>query len=297
MRGVNRLRATDLHAAMPSHRQICMLSSGGEGSGAFWSTAPARPPLRTANAQWAMATRARLGLTAPPRRGLSCSLRNADDDEPCGAPLDESLHHPSLCPKGRTGRLIGHIAVAAALRRHVTRTGTFVDAERHVPELCIQKANGDVEERIMDLVVAWPASGQQFLLDVTVRSPFASELRHQHLQPGVAARNGEKDKLAHYGPSVTPFAVELFGQLGPAALHALAAMHMVSCECGRLRPGTGRASALNLRAVRADLEAAVVQSAAQQAMASSLQALGWAGRRAQRAAHAGVGGQGGGARR
>ena len=153
----------------------------------------------------------------------------------------------------------------------------------------------------MDLVVTWPAAGQHFLLDVTVRSPCASELRDQHLRPGVAACNGEKDKLSHYGPSVTPFAVELLGRLGPAALHALAAMHRVSCEYGRLRPGTGRASALNLRAVRADLEAAVVQSAAQQALAalgaSSLQALGWAGRRAQRAAHAGAGGQGGGAGR
>ena len=151
----------------------------------------------------------------------------------------------------------------------------------------------------MDLVVAWPASGVRFLLDVTIRSPFARELARPHLQPGAAALNGERDKLSHYGEAVTPFALEPFGRAGPRALQALAAMHRESCEFGRLRPGTGRASALSLRALRADLEATVVQHAAQASLqalgASTAQALGWAAspqRRAARPARARGGGAG-----
>ena len=91
--------------------------------------------------------------------------------------------------------------------------------------------------------------------------------------------------------------METFGRMGPSAQHALAAMHRVSCEYGKLRPGVGRASALNVRAARADLEAAVVQHAAQQVLtafgACAVQALGWAGRRAARPARAGAGGPGG----
>ena len=148
----------------------------------------------------------------------------------------------------------------------------------------------------MDVVVSWPASGVRFWLDVTIRSPFARELTRPHLRPGAAALNGERDKHAHYGAAVTAFAMEPFGRMGAEALQAMAAMHRESCEFGRLRPGTGRASALSLRAFRADLEAAVVQHAAQASLralgASTVQALGWASsphRRAARPARAGGG--------
>ena len=298
VRGLDALRATELHSAMPEHRQTCMLSSGGDGAGSFWSTVPSRPALRTANAQWAVATRTRLGLATPPQRGLACSLRNACDDDPCGTPLDDHLHHPSVCPKGRTGRLRCHNAVAATIRKHAERTGAFVDSERHVPELYVQRDNGQVQERIMDVVVQYPASGVRFLLDVTVRSPFAAELSQPHARPGEAARGGEKDKYAHYGAAVAPFAVESFGRFGVQAQQVLAALHKESCEYGKLRPGTGRPTALNLRALRADIEAVVVQHSAQHVLralgASSLQALGWAGARAARPAQRGGGGGGGG---
>ena len=264
---------------MPVRRQTCLLSSGGEGCGAFWSKAPARPPLRTANAQWAFATRARLGLAAPPQRGLACSLRGSGDDDPCGLPLDEHLHHPGLCPKGRAERLRCHNSVVAVLRRHLERTGAFVDTERCIPELYVLDGE-HINERIMDLVVRWPASGVEFLIDVTVRSPFARELTRPHLLPGEAALGGERDKLAHYGPAVVPFALEPFGRLGGRARQVLAALHKESAEYGKLRPGAGRPVALHLRAVRAELEAAVVRAAAQTALlalgASAVQALGWA---------------------
>eukprot|EP00969_Alexandrium_andersonii_P199415 8807106-Alexandrium_andersonii.AAC.1 len=56
-------------------------------------------------------------------------------------------------------------------------------------------------------------------------------------------------------------------------------MHRESCEYGRQRPGTGRATALCLRSLRADIEAAVVRNTAQTTLqalgASTLAALGW----------------------
>ncbi|CAK0847114.1 unnamed protein product, partial [Prorocentrum cordatum] len=74
---------------------------------------------------------------------------------------------------------------------------------------------------------------------------------------GVAARSGGKDEAQHFGSRVT-------------------------CERGKLRPGTGQASALHLRSARADLEAAVVQSAAQRSRRSPhsvpARSRRWAGR-------------------
>ena len=119
----------------------------------------------------------------------------------------------------------------------------------------------------------------RFLIDVTVRSPFARELCQPHCRPGVAASNGESDKISHYGPAVVPFAIEQFGRLGLMARQALTAMHRESSDYGKLRPGTGRAQAVCLRALRADIEAAVVRSCAQTTLvalgASALPALGW----------------------
>jgi len=178
-----------------------------------------------------------------------------------------------------------HNTVAAVLRRHLERTGAFVDTERHIPELYVL-SEGEVHERIMDLVAWWPASGRRFLIDVTVRSPFAREVKRPHANEAV--RGGEADKRAHYGEAVAPLALEPFGRLGPAALQLLAGLHKESADYGRLRPGTGRATALNLSALCADVEAAVVQGTAEQTLAAlgctAVQALGWPACRAAKPA-------------
>jgi len=163
-----------------------------------------------------------------------------------------------------------------------------VDSERNIPELYVVDRRGRLLDRIMDLVVRWPASGRCFWLDVTVRSPFAADLVRPHERPGEAARSGEADKRSHYGEAVIPFAMEPFGRLGPQALHAVAALHKESGDYGKLRPGTGRTVALHLRALRADLEATVVRAAAQQTLLAlgscAVQALGWPARRDARPA-------------
>ncbi|CAK0812973.1 unnamed protein product [Prorocentrum cordatum] len=82
-RSIDAPRATELHAFMLEHCQICILSSGGEGTSIFWSTVPARPPLRTPSAQWALAPRSRLG----------------GEDDPCGDPLDSTRRQSDLSPE------------------------------------------------------------------------------------------------------------------------------------------------------------------------------------------------------
>jgi len=178
-----------------------------------------------------------------------------------------------------------------------------VDIERHVPELYVVH-DGAVHESIMDLVAWWPASGKHFMIDVTVRSPFARGLSDPSRKPGVAAAAGERDKVVRYGPAVLPFAVEQFGRLGAVARQTLAALHRESCDYGRPQPGSGRAVALSLRALWADIEAAVVQTVAQTTLlalgASALPALGWIASergRAERPAGGEPPGGGGGARR
>ena len=118
----------------------------------------------------------------------------------------------------------------------------------------------------LPLSPSFPPLLLRFLIDVTVRSPFARGLGDVAGAPGAAANAGERDKASRYGPAVVPFAVEQLGRLGGAARQVLAALHRESCEYGRLRPGTGRTAPLSLRAARADIEAAVVLASAQRAI-------------------------------
>ena len=134
MRGVDAISASELHADLDEHRQVCMVSSGGEGSGALWSTVPARAPVRIVNAQWAMATRSRLGLSTLTAPGQACAMRCAKDDEDCGQQLDTYLHHPSICASGKKARMRCHSSVAMTVKKHLERTGVFADLERPIPE-------------------------------------------------------------------------------------------------------------------------------------------------------------------
>ena len=79
-----------------------------------------------------------------------------------------------LCQAGAT-RLRRREGGARVLLAHARRAGGNCDAEVAVPELYEVDAQGQVHERIMDVVVDFPGGGRRFLLDCTVRSPFAAE--------------------------------------------------------------------------------------------------------------------------
>ena len=116
----------------------------------------------------AVAANCRLGICRAPQSGLSCTLQNQGDDEPCGAPLEYNLHPPRVCRAG-AGLLRCHSAVVVVpmntFHEHrpssrmapvasMNATGVFAALEAAIPELYpVDDASGVVHERFMDLVV------------------------------------------------------------------------------------------------------------------------------------------------
>ena len=76
-----------------------------------------------------------------------------------------------------------------------------------------------------------------------------------------------------------PFALEQYGRLGASGLALIASLHREAGEYGKLRPGSGRTLPLNTRALRADIEAALLGNTAQQQLQAlgvvAVQAVGW----------------------
>ena len=153
LRIVEATRATRLWRRLPVHRRQAMLSGGGDGAGMLWAQVPTRAQLQLSSAQWVAATRRRLGILQRPTCTSTCQLPSrAAKGEVCGAVLDQHMHHPSLCAVGPV-RMRGHRSLAATLRQAVEREGAVVDLERTVVELFRRRADGTVEEAILDLAV------------------------------------------------------------------------------------------------------------------------------------------------
>ena len=75
---------------------------------------------------------------------------------------------------------------------------------------------------VMD-VVAYLPTGEEFLLDASIRNPLAQKYSSRAFyKPGHAAVTGEADKARRYPPTkgkhVIPCVVESFGRLGPKFL-------------------------------------------------------------------------------
>ena len=247
--------------------------------------------MRCTNAQWAIALSCRLGLPAALGSDARCQLRTRAG-EVCGACLDAGLRHPALCGKG-PAHLRVHTAVATVLGAELERAGAAVDFERVVPEWYTTRDDGTIEEARLDLVVHFPGAAAMERIDVTIRSPFAVAFeraagRLTACAAGAAARAGEEAKHRRYGPGVAPFALETFGRLGGEGLALLRRLRRLALDFGRRRPAGGKPLGLNLRRLRARLEAAVLREVADGALLAmgcrASQALGWAA-----AAHAAAG--------
>ena len=126
-----------------------------------------------------------------------CQLTTREDDA-CGAVLEGTLRHASLCGKG-PAHLRPHTALITVLRRDLERSGAGVDIERVVPEWYNVMDDGTISEARLDLVVRYPGSAATERIDVSVRSPFAACFaraqggRATAVNVGVAAREGELD--------------------------------------------------------------------------------------------------------
>ena len=145
------------------------------------------------------------------------------------------------------------------------------------PDLYRRQANGEIREAILDLVVEWPGAGRRHLIDVTVRCPHAVRYPSSASKAGVAAAAGYKDKRDHYGPTVSPFAVESFGRFGEGARICLADFAADASRYGKAR--IGHVVRLDVKKLRLKLEATLLMQQADRALmalgTNSLAALGW----------------------
>lgn len=243
---------------------------------------PVEAAQQCGNAQWLIAFRYRLGLHSSLGAAERCQLSKRDG-EICGAALDPGLRHPTLCGKGPC-HVRAHTALVTVLARDLEKAGAAVDIERVVPEWYALTDAG-IEEARLDLVTRFPGAPWAERIDVTIRSPFSSKFdranggRATAEQPGVAAKEGENDKHHRYGDGVSPLALESFGRMGAEGLALLQRLRRMSLDYGKRRSGSGRPVGLNLRELRARLEAALLREVADVALLSlgcrSTLALGW----------------------
>ena len=220
LRGVEALQATRLHSSMANHNRTVLLSSGGPGTGSFFTTIPSRPDYFMDNEHFRIALNMRLGIMeAPP--GTVCQVPRSTDvtsfPELCLQSLDNCLVHPLLCKAG-PARYRRHRALAETYGRCARDAGAHVDLERACPELYSKDSQGNVKEAILDVVHHLPGGPWQRKIDVTIRCPFASLEGDACVTPGLAARHGEEDKRRRYGSSVFCLAFESFGRLGYLSL-------------------------------------------------------------------------------
>merc|ERR1712227_391212 len=102
--------------------------------------------------------------------------------------------------------------------------GSYADLERACPQLYQQRENGTWQEAYLDVVAKFPGSNHQYMIDVTIRAPFAPSYGNTHLRPGLPSAAGEKTKADRYGPSVSPLAFESCGRLGTASCKTLVSL-------------------------------------------------------------------------
>ena len=189
-----------------------------------------------------------------------------------------------MCGKG-PAHLRTHTAIATVLREDLLRSGAAVETERGVPEWYVEEPDGTIKEARLDLVVRFPGASVMERIDVAIRSPFAGHFeraggaRATAQKAGVAAKAGENDKRRRYGDGVAPFVMEPLGRLGGDGQSLLCRLRRAALDFGRRRPGGGLPFGLNLRRLRARLEAALLREVADTALLAlgcrSSLALGW----------------------
>ena len=106
--------------------------------------------------------------------------------------------------------------------------------ECHCPQLYKILEGGDIQEAILDVVVAWPGLPALHYIDVTIHSAFASSLRKATTCPGVAAAGGEKGKFNRYGREVLPISMETLGRVGDASLQSVDFLKSRAAVWGKL---------------------------------------------------------------
>ena len=207
----------------------------------------------------------RLGCHALGDPGICRNFASSTGCE-CGTNLDHHGDHAVCCPYGPL-RIKRHDAIADCLADTVSETGAHVRREAYVKAFSTPQA-----EAWLDIWAFGALHIQDLLIDVTVRHPTSSA--YQPLasnEGGTAARAAEAQKLDRYpsraGRSITPFAVETWGHLGPAAEGLLQTLASEATLHARRRGHMVTASAF-LRRWRATLDAILHRGVAMSLMAA-----------------------------
>ena len=228
--------------------------------GKFWSELPRLVSHFMDNDHFRMSLQIRLALVVMPQ-GAVCQISKASDvDDKCLTAMTDQCIHPHLCKRG-PARLRPHRAVMVGLKNILVRAGAEVDLERAIPSLYRIDTEGKVTEAILDAVVITPGCSSSTPLDVTIRCPHAQRYNNEaattmkaSVTPSVAAREGENDKHARYGPSVLPVALETYGRMGRTSLQAvnqLANQVVAASASSRFHCGSDFVAALRCELERA----------------------------------------------
>ena len=203
--------------------QARIRSCGGRGAGAFLVVHPAASDRTgVSDGAWQFAVRGRLGLPTCVA-GSRCKVWNKRRQRPCGEGLDAAGDHVVACRCGGH-KTFRHSRLVCLLRSILRESGASVE-----PTEVPVRAWHDVDGADGRLDVAATIRGQRVFYDVTVCHTRAQHVvRRAAADDGAAAKVGEERKRSRYPAvpqaglkEVTPFAVETFGRLGPAAVGVL----------------------------------------------------------------------------
>ena len=245
-RHIEALDAARVQTQLDTDEADIALDCGGQGAGGIWASAMQGGGLEKEDIApvwfddshvWA-ATQARM-VALRPKPGETCQLRTAGTDHQCGKPLGTKAQHLWSCSIG-PARQRAHKHLELAVQKMCTSSGAHVDLERPVPSLAKVTAGGDIEEAVLDDVVAWPGIPRSFCLDVTVRQPAAKRYaKGGGIEPALNA--AAQEKLKRYGPLVQCIAVGAFGRIAKATQEHLG---VLACTAAASGGGAEQASQL-----------------------------------------------------
>ena len=247
------IHAQELWYQLPPTAQARFLSCGGIGNGLCWRSPTKQTRLHFDDWEFQICCAIRLGHAFKlPAKCANKSLGGT----PCGC--DNSLFHPLSCKIGG-GVSFLHTAICTQITKITKEAGLRVHREVPIPEFTSSSSKSPTQvfgdddldpleaqnfkDAVMDVMAVAP-TGEEFLIDASIRNPLAQRYSDSAFsQPGRAANLGEFDKKARYpvaqGKAVLPCVIESFGRLGNDFLSFLEHLAYLSSsirECEGARP-------------------------------------------------------------